>query len=63
LQLLAVAYASRFELSEPQAAALLAALDQLTGTQLFNLLPTTQQELRSARQRLRSELTRSLYCR
>lgn len=56
-------YLARFDVSEPQATALLAALDQLTADQVRGLLPETQQNLAAAHQRLRSELTRSLYCR
>jgi hypothetical protein len=58
-----MAYISRIELSEPQASAVLAALAALTPAQFNGLMPSTQQELRAANQRLRSELSRSLYCR
>ena len=57
-----MAYLSRFDLSEPQATALLAALDRLTPEQMHSLLPETQQNLVAAYHRIRGELTRSLYC-
>ena len=50
-----------FQLSEPQATAVLAALQLLKPEQVKELLPDTQSELSSAYHRLRGALTRSLY--
>lgn len=56
-------YHPRFEVSEPQASALLAVLNQLTPEQMASLLPETRENLTAAYHRIRSELSRSLYCR
>ena len=50
-----------YQLSEPQATAVIAAVRLLKPEQVEELLPDTQSELFNAYHRLRGELTRSLY--
>lgn len=50
-----------YELSEPQAIALLAALKQLKPEQVRTLLPETRDNLSMAYHRLNGALARSLY--
>jgi hypothetical protein len=50
-----------YELSEPQAVALLAALKQLKPEQVSALLPETRDNLSMAYHRLNGALVRSLY--